>query len=146
MKIEIQIDENCTESKIIIVTDKVTEEVSEIVKRLSGEQTGMIAGFRDGQATMLEPNRIYRVYASEGKVYAEAENGTHLLRLRLYEAEQRLANGSFARISNGEIINLKKVRGFDLSFAGTICVSLANGTVTYVSRRYVAKIKHLLGL
>lgn len=146
MKIEIQIDENCTESKIIIVTDKVTEEVSEIVKRLSGEQTGMIAGFRDGQATMLEPNRIYRVYASEGKVYAEAENGTHLLRLRLYEAEQRLTNGSFARISNGEIINLKKVRGFDLSFAGTICVSLANGTVTYVSRRYVAKIKQLLGL
>ena len=35
---------------------------------------------------------------------------------------------------------------FDLSFAGTICVSLSNGTVTYVSRRYVAKIKQLLGI
>ena len=146
MKIEIQIDEDCTETKIIVVTSKVTEEVGEIIKRLSSEQTRVLAGFKNGQATMLEPSRIYRVYASDGKVYAEAENGTHLLRLRLYEAEQRLANGSFVRISNGEIINLKKVKGFDLSFAGTICVSLSNGTVTYVSRRYVARIKQLLGL
>ena len=81
-----------------------------------------------------------------GKVYAETKNDAFLLRLRLYEAEQRLANASFVRISNSEIINLKKVRGFDLSFTGTICVSLSNGTVTYVSRRYVAKIKQLLGL
>ncbi len=133
MKIEIKIDEDCTETKIVVVTSKVTEEVNEIVKRLSSEQPQMIAGFKDEQATMLEPNQIYRVYASEGKVYAEAENGTHLLRLRLYEAEQRLAKCSFVRISNGEIINLKKVKGFDLSFAGTICVSLSNGTVTYPS-------------
>lgn len=146
MKIEIKIDEDCTETKIVVVTSKVTEEVNEIVKRLSSEQPQMIAGFKDEQATMLEPNQIYRVYASDGKVYAEAENGTHLLRLRLYEAEQRLAKCSFVRISNSEIINLKKVKGFDLSFAGTICVSLSNGTVTYVSRRYVAKIKQLLGL
>ena len=48
--------------------------------------------------------------------------------------------------SENEIINLKKVRGFDLSFTGTICVSLSNGTVTYVSRRYVAKIKQFLGI
>ena len=146
MKIEIKIDEDCTETKIVVVTSKVTEEVNEIVKRLSSEQPQMIAGFKDEQATMLEPNQIYRVYASEGKVYAEAENGTHLLRLRLYEAEQRLAKCSFVRISNGEIINLKKVKGFDLSLVGTICVSLSNETVTYVSRRYVAKIKQLLGL
>lgn len=66
--------------------------------------------------------------------------------MRLYEAEQRLDSRMFVRISNGEIINLKKVGGFDLSFAGTICVSLSNGTVTYVSRRYVSKIKQLLGL
>ena len=106
----------------------------------------MLAGFKDDRVSMLEPDAIYRIYASDGKVYAEAENGVHLLRLRLYEAEQRLADRSFVRISNGEIINLKKVVSFDLSFVGTICVSLSNGSVTYASRRYVAKIKQLLGL
>ena len=146
MQIEIKIDEECTETKIIVVTSKVTEEVNEIVKGLSSEQPQMIAAFKDAQATMLEPTQIYRVYASEGKVYAETEGSTFLLRLRLYEAEQRLAKCSFVRISNGEIVNLKMVKGFDLNFVGTICVFLSNGTVTYVSRRYVAKIKQLLGL
>lgn len=94
MQIEIKIDEECTETKIVVVTSKVTEEVNEIVKRLSSEQPQMIAAFKDAQATMLEPTQIYRVYASEGKVYAETENSTFLLRLRLYEAEQRLAKCS----------------------------------------------------
>lgn len=146
MQIEIKIDENCTEPKITIVTNKVTDEVNEIMKKLAGEQTQMIAGFKDEQVTVLEPNQIYRIYASNGRVYAETELQKFVIRLRLYEVEQRLANNSFVRISNSEIINIKKVRGFDLSFTGTICVSLSNGTVTYVSRRYVTKIKQLLGI
>lgn len=144
MKIEIQLEPECAEPKIIMVTDKVTDEINEFLKRLSAEQSPMLAGFQGEQVTALEPSQLYRVYASGGKVYAEAEGGTYLL--RLYEAERRLARCSFVRISNGEIINLKRVRGFDLSFVGTICVTLSNGTVTYVSRRYVSKIKQLFGI
>ena len=146
MKIEIKIDENCTEPKIVIMTDRVTDRINEIVKKLSAEPSEVLAGFREERVTGLERNQIDRIYASGGKVYAETEKGTYLLRLRLYEAERRLANASFVRISNSEIVNLKKVEGFDLSFTGTMCVSLSNGTVTYVSRRYVARIKQLLGL
>lgn len=146
MQIEIKIDEGCTEPKIIVVTNKVTDEISKIVKKLEGEQAQMIAGFQGEKVIVLEPSSIYRVYASDSKVYAETQLGTYALRLRLYEAQQRLENCFFVRISNGEIINLKKVKGFDLSFTGTICVSLSNGTVTYVSRRYVSKIKQLLGI
>ena len=146
MQIEIKIDEFCTEPKITIITNKVTDEINEITKKLAGEQTQLIAGFQDEQVTLLEPNQIYRIFASNGKVYAETELRKYVIRLRLYEMEQRLAGNSFVRISNSEIINLKQVRGFDLSFTGTICVSLSNGTVTYVSMRYVAKIKQLLGI
>ena len=146
MKIEIKIDENCSEPKIVIMTDRVTDRINEIVNKLSAGPSEVLAGFREERVTVLELNQIDRIYASSGKVYAETEKGTYLLRLRLYEAERRLANASFARISNSEIVNLKKVESFDLSFTGTICVSLSNGTVTYVSRRYVARIKQLLGL
>ena len=146
MQIEIKIDESCAEPRIIVVTSKMTEEINEILKKISGEHSQMIAGFQDDQVIVLEPDQIYHIYASGGKVYAETKGGTYLLRLRLYEMEQRLANQHFVRISNSEIINLKMVKGFDLSFTGTICVSLSNGTVTYVSRRYVNKIKKLLGI
>ncbi len=146
MHIEIQLDESCKETRVIVITDKMTDEINELVKRLSDEQPKMIAGFKDDVAEVLEPCDIFRVFAASGKVYAETTRGEYTLRLRLYEMEQRLENDPFVRISNSEIINLKKVKGFDLSFAGTICVTLSNGTVTYVSRRFVSKIKHLLGI
>ncbi len=37
MKIEIKIDESCTEPKIVIVTDRVTDKINEIIKKLSVE-------------------------------------------------------------------------------------------------------------
>lgn len=146
MKVEIKIDENCKDPKIIIVTDKMTDEINDIMKRLSDEQPKMIAGFKDEVVELLEPSDIYRVFAAAGKVFAETIRDEYMIRLRLYEMEQRLETNSFVRISNSDIINLKKVKGFDLSFAGTICVTLSNGTVTYVSRRYVSKIKQILGI
>lgn len=146
MQIEIEIDEHCREPKIIIRTDKMTDEVGEIVKRLSAEPAKAIAGFRDGMAELLEPDSLLRIYASGGKVFARTESGTYQLRLRLYELEQRLDRQAFVRISNAEIVHLKKIKEFDLSLAGTICVRLADGTVTYVSRRYVARIKQILGI
>ena len=95
MQIEIKIDENYREPKIIIMTDKMTDEVNDIVKKLSVEQPQLIAGFKDDSVQVLDPSNIYRVYAQSGKVFAETSNGNYLLRLRLYEAEERLEKLSF---------------------------------------------------
>lgn len=146
MQIEVKIDASCLEPKIIVVTDKMTDALSSILKRLSDEQPKMIAGFQDDTVQILEQANIYRIFASNSKVFAETNQGKYVLRLRLYEIEQRLDSADFVRISNSEIVNLKKVARFDLSFTGTICVELSNGTVTYASRRYVAKIKQALGI
>lgn len=146
MQIEIKIDENCKEPKIIVVTDKITDEVNCILKRISDEQPQVIAGFKDDTVEVLEPSDIYRVFAISGKVFAETNHGEYALRLRLYEVEQRLNSQFFVRISNSDIVNLKQVKNFDLSFTGTICITLSNGTITYVSRRSVVKIKQLLGI
>jgi DNA-binding LytR/AlgR family response regulator len=146
MQIEIKIDENCKEPKIIILTDRMTDEINDIFKKLSENVPQMLTGFCGDTVKVLDQSQISRIYAAAGKIYAVTESGEYLLRLRLYELEDRLDKSSFVRISNSEIINLKKVKGFDLSFAGTICVNLLDGTVTYVSRRYVAKIKQILGI
>ena len=146
MKVEIKIDKSCTEPKITIVTNKITEEINRITKKLTNEQFQIFVGLKDENVLVLDPNQIYRVYATNAKVYAETEFDTLLLKLRLYEIEERLDPNLFVRISNSEIINLKKVQGFDLSFTGTICVKLSNKTITYASRRYVSKIKQLLGI
>ena len=146
MQIEIKTDEQYKDLKIIILTDKMTDEINAILKKLSDDGPQVIAGFKDNSVEVLDPSDIYRVFAQSGKVLAETVHGNYVLHLKLYEVEQRLEKMSFVRISHSDIINLKRVKSFDLSFVGTICIVLANGTVTYVSRRSVAKIKQLLGI
>ena len=144
MRIEIQIDPNCDEPKLLILTDQVTDEINELVQRLSVDVPQILIGFRGDQAEPVPSEDIVRVYASSGKVYAVTEQKEFVLRLRLYEAEKRLDKKFFVRISQSELINLRKVRRFDLSFAGTIGVQMSDGTTSYVSRRYVSKIKKRL--
>ena len=139
MKVDIVIDPACTEPQVTIRTAAMTEEVSALVNQLS-------TGVKDEKLILLSEEEIIRVYAQEGNVFATTPKGDVALRQRLYEMEERLDKRHFVRISNGEIINLKKARGFDLKLTGTICVSLEGGVLTYVSRRYVAKIKQVLGI
>ena len=146
MKIEIKLDENAREPRVIIVTDKVDEKVQALMKRLSEEHPQVVAGFQGDQVRLLSQEEIIRIYASGGKVYARTAAGEFTLRLRLYELEERLDKRIFVRISNSEIVNLRSVKGFDLSYTGTIRVKLSNGESTFVSRRYVSKIKQVLGL
>lgn len=146
MQVEIKIDSTVREPRVIVLTDKMTEEVNEIVRKISDTEPQMLAGFREDTVTILDPRDIVRVYATNGKVLAATEKAEYTLRMRLYELEEKLRGCSFVRISNSEMINLKAVRNFDLSLVGTICVTLKNGTVTYASRRYVTRIKESLGI
>lgn len=146
MQVEIKIDKSYTEPHVIILTAGMTEETDELVKKLTKETPRIISGIKDEKVEVLEQADLIRIYSNNGKVYAVTEKGEYTLRLRLYELEERLDSRSFARISNSEIINLKKADCFDLSFTGTICVKMSNGDVTYVSRRFVSKIKKILGI
>ena len=58
--------------------------------------------------------------------------------------EERLDSGMFVRISNSEIVNIEQIEKLDMSHAGTIKMYLKNQDETYVSRRYVSKIKEVL--
>lgn len=146
MDIEIKISAEYKNPKVLILADKVTEEINRLVAKLSEEETEYICGFNESTMQLLEQNEIVRVYSIQGKVIAETDTAEYSMRNRLYEMEEKLNISDFVRISNSEIINLKKVRSFDLSLTGTIHITFKNGTTTYASRRFVTKIKKKLGV
>ena len=146
MKVDIVIDSEFKEPKITIYTNKITAEIDDIVRKLSEQSSQILVGFYDGMFEVLDQSQVIRFYTECGKLYAMTNINTYLIRLRLYELEDILDKSKFIRISNSEIINLSHTKSFDLSYLGTICVSLSNGTVAYVSRRYVSKIKKVLGI
>ena len=146
MQIKIQIDSACAEPELVIRAAAVTEEVQALIARLSDARSSTIAGFAGDTVHLLQPDEILRIYAQQQKVYAQTLDGNlYALRLRLYEAEERLMPLRFVRISHSEIVNLRRVKRLDLSLSGTICMELSNGMTAFASRRYVAKIKEILG-
>ena len=146
MEIEIVIDQSQIEPKIIIKTSKLTQEVENIMNIISQQNPSIISGIKDEKLEIIDENAIIAVCAQDGKVYADTKNGIYELKLRLYELENILDKTKFVRISKSEIINLRAVKNFDLSFTGTISVEMKNGKMSYVSRRFVSKIKKILGV
>lgn len=146
MKVEVKIDEQFQEPLAMIYTAELTDEVNAAVKSLSESESDIITGFNDGNAKILDPSEIYRIYSENQKVLAVTDKGIFQIRARLYQLEERLKSCKFVRISNSELINLKKTEKFDLSLAGTIHVKMKNKQSTYVSRRYVTRIKEILGV
>lgn len=154
MKVEIKIDGQCKETTVTIVAKDLTEEVSELAKKLQAQDSHFSAGSKQGTIVLLDIQNITRIFANKQKVIAMTdarissglEGQEYTLKHRLYELEDRLPAKQFVRISHSEIINLKKVRSFDLSLAGSIQVFFNDNTATFVSRRYVSKVKKALGL
>lgn len=146
MKIEVKLEPGAPERKLIIVTEVVDEEIRELMKRIAQEQPQVLVGFSGDKVMLLEQSQIVHIYASKGKVLAVTPEGEYVVRLRLYELEERLDRSCFVRISHSEIVNLRQVKNFDLGYTGTIRVNLSNGGTAYVSRRYLCKIKQILGI
>lgn len=146
MKIKVDIDKGCKVLEVLIRNNEMNQQVNDIIKKLSENAPEVIAGIKDDKVKILNDSEIIRIYAQSSRVYAITKTDEYLLKLRLYELEERLSQSKFVRISHSEIINLNEVLNFDLSFTGTIQVKLSDSSMTYVSRRYVSKIKKTLGI
>lgn len=146
MQVEIKIDADFDKPKVIIITDKITDEINELVLKISKHTLAVLIGYQKDKAAIIEYSNVIRIFSENQKVIIASEDGDYQSRQRLYELEEHLDSLGFVRISNSEIINLIKVKFFDLSLSGTICVRFIGGERSYVSRRYVAKIKQRLGL
>ena len=146
MKIDVALDPALRELLVKILAPGETEELAALLARLEGEPPALL-GFREGGAVPLDPAEILRFYGEDKEVRAQTLNGEiYTVRQRLYELEERLDRRTFLRVSHSEIVNWKRVTALDLSLTGTIRVTLEGGAVTYVSRRYVKKIKEVLGI
>ena len=118
MQLSIKIDVNYEEPETVITTARMTDEVNRIVDFINQADTvtTIISGIKNNKIELLAQESLFRIYAEGGKVFAKTEYDLYQLRLRLYELEERLDDTLFVRISNSEIVNLKKVKNLDLSF------------------------------
>lgn len=145
MKLGFRIDPSAEEARVELVAAERTPETEALLRRLESMlMQEKIAAYDDHGKVLLEREEIIRVYSQKRRVMVDSERGCFALRMRLYEAEERLGEG-FVRISNGEIVNRSRILSLDFSLTGTIRLTLRGGGESYVSRRYMGRIKTSFG-
>ena len=143
MRVKVELDKSRTEPEAVIYTASVTDEVR-IAERMLRDET--LQGYRNGEVILLQQCEILRIYAENQKVFAQTSSCICQLRARLYTLEEQLDKRIFLRISNSEIVNVHAIKRLDISIAGTIGLELYGGIRTYVSRRYIKRIREYLEL
>lgn len=146
--IKVEIDPSLKESEVIIRTDQRTELIDQIVaaiERCTIKKYPQIMAISGEKKVLINQQEIVRVYTENRRVIFSTDTRNYYSRLSLRKLEEQLDPAAFVRISRFEIINLRRVSGFDFSMEGTVQVHFDNGRFTWVSRRYVPIIQQTLG-
>jgi len=141
MKIEFRINPEAGEPRVLVEAREYDSEVQALIARLQGP--AHLAAYDERGEVLLEMDEIIRIYTQQRRLLVDSDRGTHSLRMRLYELEEKLDPAEFVRISHSEIVSRRRIMRLDFSLTGTIRLCLKGGTETYVSRRYVARIRRL---
>lgn len=149
MKVGINIDRSVEEVEVLITAQEQSRTVNALYEHIvefDKKSLETLTAYRDDIAKIVNVTDVFRIYTGNQKVYIQTHQGEYAIRYRLYELEAALDKKQFLRISNSEIINVKKIRDIDLSLIGRICIRFEDNTQTYVLRRYIPKIKKSLGI
>lgn len=146
MKIKLDINPKYKELEVHICNESDSKQAREVLWTIKNVFDTSVMGYSDGEVIPVVSSDIIRIFAQNQRVYVTTGEGTFRLHERLYELEEKLDNSRFLRISNSEIVNLKKIQRLDTNLTGTVKMFLDGSQETYVSRRYVSKIKKALGI
>jgi response regulator len=144
MKVELNIDKKFGETIVTISTNKVNDEIQNLVNYIENKE-GYFIGVLDDKVRLLNMEDIIRVYVEDRKVYVVTVEGRFIVRKKLYEVQSTLTK-DFIKISQSEIANVKYIHSLDLGLRGTIVINYKNLDISYVSRRMLKEFKMKLGL
>ena len=124
MKLRILIDKQ-QEEKILIYAHEKTPLIEEIERLVEDSALGF-TGYEEDSQFRLNPTDIHCFTVEDGRLYALTDSGKLLIKMRLYQVEEKLS-GNFVKINQACIANVKKIARFDSSVTGTLRVIFKNG-------------------
>ncbi len=144
MEINITINEKENE-RCDIVINKMTPEIQHIISQLQKIDYKLI-GTLDDKKYLLVLDEITSIYAANKKVYCLTEDGREFFLGQTIKTLSENLPNNFIQISNGEIINGKKISHFELTYGGKIKIWFKSGRFSMSSRSYYKLIKEYLGV
>ncbi len=145
--IEVVIDEESTNPKVKIFAKEKTRQVENIInaiENVTDSEFPLIPAMLGEELEFLPQKDIVRAYTDGRKVSIQTADSVYVYRKNLSVLEEDLNPTRFIRISQSEIINIYKVKKFDINVSGKISVEFEDGSRTWASRRCVKAIREFL--
>lgn len=146
MKVCLEIDKKYETPEVHVCNHVDDAETRQIKHTIEDAVAGKLVAYDGANSLFVRYADIVRIFSANKNVYVSTEEGMYRIKERLYEMEEKLDGKKYVRISNSEIVNVHKLIKLDTSLTGTIKMYLKGSQETYVSRRYVSKIKKALGI
>ena len=145
--IEVLIDKDRVDPLVKILTREKNEQVENIIdaiENVTENDFPRIPATGDEGIEFVSQREIIRVYTEGRKIFLQTEEAVFVCRKTISALEEELNPSRFIRISQSEIVNVYKVKRFDINMAGTIGVEFENGMKSWASRSCVKGIKKML--
>ena len=145
MKISININENSTDTEIVINSNSLTPEIERIIAALRMLDSQITVSKND-ESYILDVAKIAYIESVDRKTFVYTQDDCFESKLKLYEVEEQLCQGEFLRISKSSLVQLKFIRSLKSELNRKIRLTLENGEQIIVSRQYADELKHRLGV
>ena len=136
----IELQESITERVIAFISSYDFRDLEAILQDSPAE----LVGYRGDEIVRILPAEVLCFSVEDTKTYAVTEKGKYLLKLRLYQLEERVG-ASFVKINQSCLVNVEKIESFKTSLGGSLMVTLKGGYRDYVSRRQLKAVKERIG-
>ncbi len=144
LNVRFETDKTLKDIEIVIRADRRDEQTDALIESLTrSEPVRLTVLDSDNCPSVIDENSIVFVSADGKNVQIVAQSGKYRAKQSLQSIEELLSR-SFLRVSRFEIVNLKMVRKYDFTLAGTLRIEFENGMETWASRRYIPIIKERL--
>jgi DNA-binding LytR/AlgR family response regulator len=145
VKISININENFSDTEIVINSGALTPEIERIIAtlRILDQQITVI---KNDESYILDVAKIVYIESVDRKTFVYTQDDCFESKLKLYEVEEQLCQGGFLRISKSSLVQLKFIRSLKAELNRKIRLTLENGEQIIVSRQYADELKHRLGV
>lgn len=143
MKFSVIYDEKREEE--VVVYARTETKLIERLEALVNESNTELIGYENGDAVRLDVPAVCCFTVEDSRVFAVTEQGKYLLKLRLYQVEEKLDAG-FVKINQSCVVNVGKIERFGATLGGSLMVTLKGGYRDYVSRRQMKTVKERIDL
>ncbi len=130
----------------ILCEGKDIELIKPILKEIEFEKAQMVFQTAEGWIQVYIHKVTYLESFGDDIVMHMINHDKEEITQPLYQLEEILEPYQFARIAKSFIVNLRKVRYIRVTYNAKLELELTNGDKIYVSRSYVSKFKHALGI